>query len=202
MVLANHSKRLPWRGRVIYVKRAQPQHGLLRRRVEAKETIAASRSASIVPTVVPPLTVIAQPSSAATGMVTTQPLAASTVTALGTQSCPLYTPQGSPKLLWVESPCPTQEQQPLPPWLQPLSSLQQLATLALAQALLQDAFQVRIGFSASLFWGAPWALSTQGGRILDPGPLSRRVFTAAVPYAAGVISGVAGSPRDHMPVRQ
>ena len=61
----------------------------------------------------------------------------------------------------------------------------------------QDVLRARVGFSASLFWGAPQALSTQGGRILDPRPLSRQVFTAAVPYAAGVISGAAGSPRDH-----
>ena len=61
----------------------------------------------------------------------------------------------------------------------------------------QDAPLARVQSSASLFWGAPRALNTQGGCILNPRPLSQWVFMAAVPYAARVISGTAGSPCDH-----
>ena len=111
---------------------------------ETRETTTVSWPASSVPTVVPPLMVTAQPSSADTTTAMAQPLTASTVTVLGTQSGPWYIPQGSgipwgpwppPQPFMGGIPCPTQEQQSLPPWLQPLSSLQQLATLDLPQAL-------------------------------------------------------------------
>ena len=134
---------------------------------KARETTAALRPASSAPTVVPPLTV------------TAQPLVASTVTAQGTQSGPSYTPQGSgipwgpwfPQPIIGRTPCPTQEQQPLPPWLQPLSSLQQLATLGLAQAL-----PARMPFgpgsvSQPLSSGVPHSLSApRGASSSTPGP--------------------------------
>ena len=231
-----------------------------------KARVTATRPASptsTAPTFVPPLTV------------TVQPLAASTITAPGTQSGPSYTPQGSgtpwgpwfPQPIMGGTPCPTQQQQPLAPrtphrgralpggrgspnllWAEspaphrnsspwplvhptgvghslgavvpptyygqnPLSHTATAALVSLAAATVlptaashsgpgsgssgQDALRARVGSSASLFWGAPQALSTQGGRILDPRPLSRLVFTAAVPYA--VISGVAWSQCDHPP---
>ena len=86
-------------------------------------------------------------------------------------------------------PCPTQGQQPLLPLWQPLSSMQQLATLGLAQAL-----PVRMPF-----W--PWSAlqpPSSGAPLVPPtgsqhpgggvpstsGPLSRRVCTPAGPLCS------------------
>ena len=100
--------------------------------------------AATAATVVPFLTVTAQPLLAATITVMAQHIVASSVTAPVTQWGPWYTPQVSntpwgglwfPTQFMGRFPRPSQRQQPLPPWLQPLSSLKQLATLGLAQAL-------------------------------------------------------------------
>ena len=207
---------------------------------EAREATTALLPVCSVPMIVPPLAVMAQNSSAATATVTTQPLAAANVTALGTQWGPSFTSQGSatswgsqrfpqpfmggfpcytqgqpvvppaihgwiplphpgtasgsPSHSWVDSPatprdsqwfpqpfmggfpCHTQGQQPLPPWWQPLSSMQQLATLGLpcSGSSGQDALLAGVGSSASLFWGTPGSphrvSPPRRGRALDPGP--------------------------------
>ena len=59
----------------------------------------------------------------------------------------------------------------------------------------QDAFLARVCSSASLFWvtpGSPHGVpAPRRGCTVGNGPLSRRVFTAAGPSAARVISGAA-----------
>ena len=161
---------------------------------KAGEITTTLWTVATVATVGPSLTVTAQPLSATTITVTAQPTATSTVTAPATQWGSSYTPQGSstpwgrpwfPPQFVRGFPCPSQGQQPLLPWLQPLSSLQQLATLGLPQALQATIpFWPGSPFSASLFWVTHGVPAPRRGCTLATGPLSLRVFMAAGPTAA------------------
>ena len=162
---------------------------------KAREVTTASLQVRSAPTVVPPLAVTAQNSSAATATVTTQPHAAVNVTVPGSQWGPSLTPQGSatpwgsqwfPQPFMGGFPCPTQGQQPLPSWWQPLSSMQQLATLGLAQALP----------ARMPFWPGSAPQPPASGAPLVP-PMGSQSPGGATPSTPG--PSLAGSARQQAP---
>ena len=112
---------------------------------EAREATTALLPVCSAPMIVPPLAVTAQNSLAAAAMVTTQPLAAANVTALGTQWGPSFTSQGSatswgsqrfsqwfPQPFMGGFPCHTQGQPVVPPAIHGWIPLPHPGTAALA----------------------------------------------------------------------
>ena len=174
MVLANHDERPPWWGQVVYVQRALPQRRPLHRRARQGRQS-------------PPRAGVQRDHGCFTSHGDGPASRGFHRYGLGDPVRPLVHPTGVGHSLRAVVPPTFYGQNPLPH-----TGTAALVSLAAAAVLPtaaghpgpgsgssgQDALRATVGSSASLFWGAPRALSTRGGGgggggILDPRPLSR-----------------------------